>query len=72
MIYMKLKWYKKYDSVYPLCITEKAEYVDNILDTVELLLRMYCIDTEALVFVFNGGSSYSFTIHPIFIRICML
>ena len=22
---------------------------------------MYCIDTEALVFMFNGGSSYSFT-----------
>ena len=23
---------------------------------------MYCIDTEALVFMFNGGSSYGFTI----------
>ncbi len=33
---------------------------------------MYCIDTEALVFMFNGGSSYGFTIHPIFTRICML
>ncbi len=33
---------------------------------------MYCIDTEALVFVFNGGSSYGFTNHPIFTRICML
>ena len=28
-------------------------------------LRMYCIDTEALVFMFNGGSSYSFTIHQV-------
>ncbi len=31
---------------------------------------MYCIDTEALVFMFNGGSPYGFTIHPIFTRIC--
>ncbi len=30
---------------------------------------MYCIDTEALVFMFNGGSSYGFTINPIFTRI---
>ncbi len=37
-----------------------------------LHLRMYCIDTEALVFMFNGGSPYGFTIHPIFKRICML
>ncbi len=37
-----------------------------------MLLRMYCIDTEALVFMFNGGSPYGFTIHPIFTRICML
>ena len=31
-------------------------------------LRMYCIDTEAIAFIFTGGSSYSFTIHldPIF------
>ena len=35
-------------------------------------LRMYCIDTEALVFMCNGGSPYSFTIHPILTRICML
>ncbi len=35
-------------------------------------LRMYCIDTEALVFMCNGGSPYGFTIHPIFTRICML
>ncbi len=28
------------------------------------LLRMYCIDIEALVFMFNGGSSYGFAIHP--------
>ncbi len=27
-------------------------------------LRMYCIDTEALVYMFNGGSCYSLTIHP--------
>ena len=35
------------------------------------VLHRYCIDTEALVFMFNEGSSYGFTIHPIFIRICM-
>ena len=29
---------------------------------------MYCIDTEALVLMFNGGSYYGFTIHPIFRR----
>ena len=29
-------------------------------------LRMYCIDTEALVFMFKEGSPYGFTIHPIF------
>ena len=27
------------------------------------ILRMYCIDTEALVFMFNKGSPYGFTIH---------
>ena len=37
-----------------------------------VVLRMYCIDTEALVFMFSGGSSYGFTIHPIFTTICML
>ncbi len=31
-----------------------------------MFLRMYCIDTEALVFMFNGGSPCSFSIHPIF------
>ncbi len=36
-----------------------------------IMLRMYCINTEASVFMFNGGSSYGFTIHPIFTRICM-
>ncbi len=30
-------------------------------------LRMYCIDTKALVFMFNEGSSYGFTIPSIFI-----
>ncbi len=33
-------------------------------------LRMYCIDTEALVFMFNGGSLYGFTIHPILTQSC--
>ncbi len=28
----------------------------------EVPLRMYCIDTKALVFMFNGGSSYGSTI----------
>ncbi len=27
---------------------------------------MYCIDTKVLAFMFNGGSPYGFTIHPIF------
>ncbi len=27
-----------------------------------ITLRMYCIDTEALAFMFNGGSSYGFTV----------
>ena len=33
---------------------------------------MYCIDTKALVFMFNGGTPYGFTIHPIFTRIKVL
>ncbi len=28
-------------------------------------LRMYCIDTEAIAFMFNGGSSCASTIHPV-------
>ncbi len=32
-------------------------------------LKMYCIDTKALVFIFNGGTPYGFTIRPIFTRI---
>ncbi len=31
--------------------------------TVNMLLRMYCIDTKALVFMFSGGSFHGFTIH---------
>ncbi len=30
-----------------------------------LILRMYCIDTGAIAFMFNGGSSCGSTIHPI-------
>ncbi len=41
------------------------------MQTQRKLLRMYCIDTEALVFMFNGGSSDGFTINPIFTRICI-
>ncbi len=29
----------------------------------KLVIRMFCIDTEALVFMFNGGSLYGFSIH---------
>ena len=36
------------------------------------ILRMYCIDTKALVFMYNGASSYGFAIHPISTRLCML
>ncbi len=32
----------------------------------KLYLRMYCIGTEASVFMFNRGSCYGFTIHPMF------
>ncbi len=32
---------------------------------------MYCIETEALVSMFNEGSSDGFTFHLIFTRICM-
>ncbi len=42
------------------------------LDTFLNVLRTYCIDTEALVFMFNGGSSYGFTIHPNLTGIYML
>ncbi len=34
------------------------------------ILRMYCIDPQALVFMFNGGSSCTFTIHSVVTRIC--
>ena len=34
----------------------------------EGVLRMHCIDTEALVFMFNGCSSNGFTIHPISLK----
>ena len=44
----------------------------DIAKKVHACLRMYCIDAEALVFMFNGGSPYGFTIHLIFTRICML
>ena len=30
-----------------------------------MTLRMYCIDAEALVFMFSGGSCYGFTTHHI-------
>ncbi len=45
---------------------------DQVLSFHECILRMYCIDNEALVFMFNGGSSYDFTIPLIFTGICML
>ena len=37
----------------------------NLILQVPSELKMYCIDTEALVFIFNGGSCYCFTIHQI-------
>ncbi len=60
------KWWIK-------CKTCKKRHANNILCSVlvgcgQRLLRMYCIDTEALVFMFNGGSSYGFTIHPSHIK----
>ncbi len=33
-----------------------------------LSLRMYCIDTGAIAFTFNGGSSCASTIRPIDLR----
>ncbi len=35
-----------------------------------LQLRMYCIDTGAIAFMFNGGSYCGSTIHPIDTKIC--
>ncbi len=35
-------------------------------------LRMYCIDTGAIAFMFSGGSSCASTIHPIDFKICIL
>ena len=35
-------------------------------------LRMYCIDTGAIAFMFNGGSFCGLTIHPIDTKICMV
>ncbi len=35
-------------------------------------LRMYCIDTGAIAFMFNGGSSRDSTIHRIDTKICVL
>ena len=35
-------------------------------------LRMYCIDTRAIAFMFNGGSSCGSTIHPIDTKNCMV
>ncbi len=50
---------------------QECQVVNCFLFNIKLYiyLRMYWVDTEALVFMFNGGSSYSFTIHPIFTRI---
>ncbi len=42
----------------------KANIINSDFFLKNFLLRKYCIDTEALVFMFNGGSSYGFTIHP--------
>ena len=38
----------------------------SLIETVNVeVLKMYCIDTKVLVFMFNRGSSYGFTIHLI-------
>ena len=34
------------------------------------VLRMYCIDTGAIAFMFNGGSSCGSTIHPVDTKLC--
>ncbi len=53
-----------------LCLCLKAYrahfHADPYIDGPELreflrALRLYCIDTEALVFIFNGGSPFGFT-----------
>ena len=75
------KWQQNWTSMPFLCwgwVRGCREFLQlQIFPASEILLvckhlRMYCIDTEALVFMFNEGSSYGFTIHPIFTRICML
>ncbi len=38
----------------------------------QIALRMYCIDTGAIAFMFNGGSSCGSTIHPIDTKICVV
>ncbi len=35
------------------------------MEALEILLRMYCIDTETIAFMFNGGSSCGSIVHPI-------
>ncbi len=50
----------------------KIFYQDPYLfwhDTYHITLRKYCIDTGAIAFMFNGGSSCGSTIHPIDTRI---
>ena len=42
------------------------------LSSTRYMLRMYCIDTEAIAFMFNEGSSCGSTIHPIDTKICVV
>ncbi len=62
----------KMNSISQELACKKLEYYRGVHQLLKTHLRMYCIDTEALVFMFNGGSPYSFTIHPIFTRILMI
>ena len=51
------------DSVTPFNDPWMSSQSDSSLIKIEHF-KDYCIDTEALVFMFNGGSPYGFTIHP--------
>ncbi len=67
LIYEKIKWDKHVKEMSLNLKNASKSIIIRLI--VASTLRMYCIDTEALVFMCNGGSSYSFTIHPIFTRI---
>ncbi len=49
-----------------------SEKKDELFLLNEDVLRMYSIDTGAIAFMLNGGSSCGSTVHPIDTKICMV